>query len=110
MLAPHGLSAVAAATFAIVIVFAALVGGALGSFAGVVASRGLSASIGGRSHCDGCGRTLAWYELIPFLSFVVLRGRCGTCGAAIGWAPFLWEIGGGATAVAIALAALIFIG
>lgn len=99
-----------ASTFALIIVFAALLGGALGSFAGVVASRGLSASLGGRSHCDSCGCTLAWYELVPFISFVVLRGRCRTCGARIGWSAFLWEVGGGATAVAIALAVLIVVG
>ena len=37
----------------------------------------------GRSACDGCGRALAWYELVPLLSFAALRGRCRTCGAAI---------------------------
>lgn len=97
---------VAAAMVALTIVFAALVGCALGSFAGVVASRGLSASLVGRSNCDGCGRTLAWYELVPFISFIALRGRCRTCGAGIGWAPFLWEAGGGVIAVAITLAVL----
>jgi leader peptidase (prepilin peptidase) / N-methyltransferase len=44
--------------------------------------RGRSAS-GGRSACDGCGRTLAWHELTPLLSFALLRGRCRACGAAI---------------------------
>ena len=37
----------------------------------------------GRSACDGCARPLAWYELVPLLSFVALRGRCRTCGAPI---------------------------
>jgi leader peptidase (prepilin peptidase)/N-methyltransferase len=37
----------------------------------------------GRSACDGCGRTLAAYELVPLLSFAALRGRCRTCGAKI---------------------------
>ena len=37
----------------------------------------------GRSACDGCGRTLAWYELVPLLSFAALRGRCRTCSAPI---------------------------
>lgn len=37
----------------------------------------------GRSACDGCGRPLAWYELVPLLSFAALRGRCRTCGAPI---------------------------
>lgn len=37
----------------------------------------------GRSACDGCGRTLRAGELVPLLSFVMLRGRCRTCGARI---------------------------
>lgn len=37
-------------------------------------------SIGrGRSVCDSCAKTLVWYELIPVISFLVLRGRCGGC-------------------------------
>lgn len=88
---------------ALVLVFAALLGGAAGSFAGVVASRGWRASLGGRSHCDSCGRTLEPLDLVPFLSYVALRGRCRSCHAPIGWAPFLWELGGGAVALAIAV-------
>ncbi|HEX6538958.1 MAG TPA: prepilin peptidase [Candidatus Dormibacteraeota bacterium] len=87
-----------------IIVFAGLAGGAVGSFAGVVATRGLRASLGGRSHCDACQRPLAWYELVPFLSFIALRGRCRTCGGRIGWPPFVWEVTGGAVGIAIALA------
>lgn len=37
----------------------------------------------GRSACDGCGRALAAIELVPLLSALVMRGRCGACGAAI---------------------------
>ena len=37
----------------------------------------------GRSACDACGRTLHAGELVPLLSFVVQRGRCRGCGAAI---------------------------
>jgi prepilin signal peptidase PulO-like enzyme (type II secretory pathway) len=33
----------------------------------------------GRSQCVHCGRTLRWYENIPVLSFLFLRGRCRTC-------------------------------
>ncbi len=35
-----------------------------------------------RSHCRSCGRTLAWWENIPVLSWLVLRGRCRTCKAS----------------------------
>ncbi len=37
----------------------------------------------GRSSCDSCGRTLSSIDLVPLLSWLVVRGRCRTCGAAI---------------------------
>jgi leader peptidase (prepilin peptidase)/N-methyltransferase len=36
------------------------------------------------SHCPSCNRALAWYENIPLASWLVLRGRCRTCGQSIG--------------------------
>ena len=45
----------------------------------------------GRSNCDGCGRALTARDLIPILSFVVLRGRCRTCGATIARTHILIE-------------------
>jgi leader peptidase (prepilin peptidase)/N-methyltransferase len=35
------------------------------------------------SRCTTCGRALSWYENIPVFSYVVLRGRCRTCGQHI---------------------------
>jgi leader peptidase (prepilin peptidase)/N-methyltransferase len=35
------------------------------------------------SHCTACNRTLSWYENIPLVSWLVLRGRCRTCGNRI---------------------------
>jgi leader peptidase (prepilin peptidase) / N-methyltransferase len=92
------------------VVFSALLGGAVGSFAGVVASRGWRGSLSGRSHCDSCGRSLSWYELIPFLSFVALRARCRTCGASFGRAPLLWEAGGAALLLAIVVPLMLALG
>ena len=86
----------------VAIVYAAMVGGALGSFAGVVASRGLRRSVDGRSHCDACGSTLSWFELVPFASILALRARCRTCGSRFGWTPLLWELAGAALLLAIA--------
>ena len=37
------------------------------------------------SHCTSCTRSLAWYENIPIVSWVVLRGRCRACRAPISW-------------------------
>jgi leader peptidase (prepilin peptidase) / N-methyltransferase len=60
----------------------AFVGGMFfGSFAGVVAHRlprGES-FVGGRSHCDHCGATIAAYDNIPVISWLLLRGRCRHC-------------------------------
>ena len=36
-----------------------------------------------RSHCPHCGHALSWYENIPLLSRLVLRGRCRHCKAPI---------------------------
>ena len=35
------------------------------------------------SHCTACNRPLSWYENVPIVSWVVLRGRCRTCGERI---------------------------
>ena len=35
------------------------------------------------SHCTACGRALHWFENVPVLAYLVLRGRCRTCGARI---------------------------
>ena len=68
-------------------VLAGLLGLAFGSFLNVCLSRwpaGESVVKPG-SHCRSCGRTLAWWENIPVLSWVALRGRCRTCGRTISW-------------------------
>ncbi len=31
------------------------------------------------SVCDKCGKTLVWWELIPVVSWLLLRGRCSKC-------------------------------
>jgi leader peptidase (prepilin peptidase)/N-methyltransferase len=87
----------------VIAIFAALIGAALGSFAGVVASRGFRESLSGRSHCDSCGRTLVWYELIPLVSYPALRGRCRSCHAGVGISVYLCEVGGALVALAVAL-------
>ncbi|NLI91861.1 MAG: prepilin peptidase [Peptococcaceae bacterium] len=37
------------------------------------------------SHCPECGHYLRPWELIPVLSYLFLRGRCGKCGTTISW-------------------------
>ena len=36
-----------------------------------------------RSHCPHCGHQLSWYENIPLLSWLALRGKCRSCKAPI---------------------------
>jgi leader peptidase (prepilin peptidase)/N-methyltransferase len=38
-----------------------------------------------RSRCDHCGHVLALRNMIPLVSFALLRGRCRYCGGTIGW-------------------------
>ena len=37
-----------------------------------------------RSRCPHCGHAIRWYENIPVLSWLVLRGKCSACKAPIG--------------------------
>lgn len=46
----------------------------------------------GRSMCIGCSRCLAWYENIPLLSFLGLKGKCRTCKIAIPKEYFFVEL------------------
>ncbi len=36
-----------------------------------------------RSYCPNCKMTIAWYDNIPILSYIMLRGRCRHCGNKI---------------------------
>ena len=35
------------------------------------------------SHCPMCDAPIQWYQNVPVLSYVLLRGRCANCKAAI---------------------------
>ena len=39
----------------------------------------------GRSYCPKCGRQIAWYDNIPVLSFLILKGKCRSCQKKISW-------------------------
>ncbi|HUE78651.1 MAG TPA: A24 family peptidase [Sphingomicrobium sp.] len=85
----------------------ALIGAIVGSFIATLCirwPRGEQATAG-RSKCDGCGRPLAAFELVPIASGLLARGKCRTCGAPID--PFHMKVelaaaAIGATALAIA--------
>lgn len=64
---------------------ASLFGLVIGSFLNVCIYRvplGLSV-VSPPSRCGACERTLRWFHNVPVLSWLVLRGRCGFCGARV---------------------------
>jgi leader peptidase (prepilin peptidase)/N-methyltransferase len=77
----------------------------IGSFLGTIIGRTVSdeSFVTGRSRCDSCGRTLRPGELIPIVSYLVLRGRCRACHAPIGRFHLLVEL----AAVAVAASAIV---
>jgi leader peptidase (prepilin peptidase)/N-methyltransferase len=88
--------------------FIFILGAIFGSFLNVVIFRYHSGTtFWGRSMCFSCGKTLAWHDLIPILSFARLRGKCRFCRSKISWqyaaiegitgllfALFFWKTGG----------------
>lgn len=79
---------------ALVLVF--LLGLAIGSFLNVVLFRtATGGSLGGRSHCRTCDASLAWYELVPLVSYLVLGGKCRSCRARISFQYPLVELATG---------------
>jgi leader peptidase (prepilin peptidase)/N-methyltransferase len=79
-------------------IFAGLLGLAFGSFLNVCLSRWPEGEsiVQPRSHCRRCTHTLAWWENIPLLSWLALRGRCRNCRAWVGWRYPLVEFAVGA--------------
>lgn len=66
----------------LVLFFALLLGAIVGSFLNVVILRLPSEDesiVFPASHCPRCQNILSWYENIPVISFLALRGRCRHC-------------------------------
>lgn len=69
-----------------------MTGLAIGSFLNVLIDRlPQEELITGRSHCDHCKKDLAWYDLMPILSYVYLGARCRYCGKKLSFSYPLVE-------------------
>ena len=70
---------------ALALVFLTLLGLCVGSFCNVLIYRLPKGEdfVKTRSHCMACGHVLAWYELLPLLSFLLQGGKCRACGAKL---------------------------
>ncbi len=91
-----------------VIVMAAVLGAMVGSFLNVCIVRlpQDESILRPPSHCPQCNAGIAWYDNIPLLSWMLLRGRCRHCGTRISvqypvieavstllWAAAAWHYG-----------------
>jgi prepilin signal peptidase PulO-like enzyme (type II secretory pathway) len=69
---------------AFILLFLFIFGLIVGSFLNVVLFRfGFAESRQSRSHCMACNALIKSYDLVPFASYVLLSGRCRSCGSAL---------------------------
>lgn len=69
-------------TLSVFLIF--LFGLIIGSFLNVLIYRlPLELSLNGRSYCPKCKKKISWYDNIPLLSFVFLKGKCRKCHSPI---------------------------
>ena len=78
----------------------------IGSFLNVIILRRGEKSLSGRSACPSCGKQIRWYDLIPVLSWFILKGSCRDCGHPISLQYPLVEAGTAAVFVGISLASI----
>ncbi|CDM67700.1 bacterial Peptidase A24 N-domain family [Clostridium bornimense] len=66
-------------------IFVIIIGLVIGSFLNVCIYRieKEESIVTPSSHCMKCGHVLKWFELIPVLSYLFLKGRCRSCGEKI---------------------------
>jgi leader peptidase (prepilin peptidase)/N-methyltransferase len=85
----------------LILAWAFAVGAAVGSFLNVVVARVPAGEsvVHPRSRCPACRTPIAWYDNLPVLSWLLLRGRCRSCRSHISFRYPLVEILGGAAAL-----------
>lgn len=71
-----------------------ILGSIIGSFICVYVNRSMNGEsiIKPRSHCDFCGKTLKPYDMIPVVSYLVLKGKCRYCHKKIDKWTFISEV------------------
>ena len=82
-------------TAPVFIVISAIFGAIVGSFLNVVILRlpdDQQSIIFPASHCPRCSSPLHWYENIPIISYLFLRGKCSHCQERISWQYPLVEL------------------
>ncbi|HDQ93259.1 MAG TPA: prepilin peptidase, partial [Synergistetes bacterium] len=87
------------------IIISALLGASMGSFLNVVASRTVEGRPwwgSERSKCDSCGRELSPGDLVPLFSWIMLSGKCRSCGARVPLRYFGVEAAGAVAGALIA--------
>ena len=84
-------------------VLAFVLGALLGSFANVCIlriPRGQSI-VRPPSHCGSCGAPVRWFDNLPIVSYLVLRGRCRACGVKFSPRYLLVELATGLLVAAL---------
>jgi len=105
--------------------FAFLLGAIFGSFLNVCVARWPKelSVVSPRSRCPRCGHEITWWENIPLVSWVLLRGKCRGCKqpisavyplvelvVALGWLASYVQFGASLTALRIAVFGTILLG
>jgi len=69
-------------------------GSSVGSFLNVLVTRTIDGEkwITGRSKCDHCGKILAWYDMIPVVSYLIYRGKSRCCKKSLDYQHLVVEI------------------
>lgn len=68
----------------LIFLFIFLLGFIFGSFVNVLIYRlPIRKPITGRSLCPNCQKQIAWFDNVPLLSFILLRGKCRNCSKKI---------------------------
>ena len=80
-----------------------IMGAVFASFFGVIIARvpNNQSIVKPSSRCDECGHELKWYENVPIVSYICLKGRCSKCKTKIDGFYFIYEIIGGLTLLGV---------